>query len=765
MDLPGRIVSHYVIEGRLGAGGMGEVFLARDIALGRPAALKLLPHGFAPELRARLVREAEACAHLQHPAIATFYEAGEADGTTFLAMEFVPGETLRLRLHRGPLPHDDALALAACLLEALSHAHAAGVLHRDIKPENVMLTGTRAAKLLDFGLAKDISGDGSEVDATATALTGAGAIVGTAGYMSPEQLRGDPIDARSDLFQLGALLYEALSGERAFPGATATERLANTLSRDPDWSRVGGPGLPRSLVTVLSRALAREPAHRYGSAAELLSELQSIHEGRLVVDLPDTLAVLDLQNLTGDPADEWLGSGIAETLSADLSRAEGLTVMARERVLKARSALVSGGGGGADALDVGLSLGCRWALSGAFQKVGRNLRITTRLTEVPTGRIVSAEKLDGTLDSVFEMQDRLALSLIDALHLGKPDGAAAAPAGASAVEVFESYARGRRLWLRLEKGSFEKARDLYENAIALDPNYAPALAGLAGVHSLRFTFTTDPTELSRALDYADRALAADPENAEALVWRGYALLRQERFEEGIACEVRAMTLDPSNFYPAYFAGLTLTYAGRLDEALPYLRRAAEVGSTASITWLALGCNYLTLGELPGAASSLERAVAMERAHPGEHSFPGTAGFLAECLRRQGQLEQARARALEALDAIERSDHMYRDTLRASCLCTIGRTALDQGDHPAASAAFGQALLQLRGRPQALGSGHLAAQALAGLARAGAGREPLEEAQRLFRELAGFDFHGFYGCSDDLTQAQLAEAERALGSDR
>ncbi|MFN2387172.1 MAG: protein kinase [Thermoanaerobaculia bacterium] len=760
MDFRGRIVSHYAIEARLGAGGMGEVFLARDIALERPAALKLLPAGFGPELRVRLVREAEACAHLQHPAIATFYEAGEADGTTFLAMEYVHGETLRMRLHGGPIAGEDALAIAGCLLEALAHAHAAGVLHRDLKPENVMLTGARSAKLLDFGLAKEISGASAEADATATALTGVGGVVGTAGYMSPEQLRGDPVDARSDIFQLGALLYEALTGERAFPGATATERLANTLSRDPDWSRVARPDVPAGLRAVLTRALAREPALRYGSAAELLSELQRIHEGRLVVDLPDTVAVLDLQNLTGDPADDWLGSGIAETLGAELSRVEGLTVIARERVLKARSALGSSGGA-ADALDVGLSLGCRWAFSGSFQKVGPHLRITTRLTEVPTVRIVSAEKLDGTLESVFEMQDRLAGSVAGALNVVRPQ-AAAAPVGESRLEVFENYARGRRLWLRLEKGSFEKAREHYQTAIGLDPGHAPALAGLAGVHGMRFTFTTDPRELSLALQYADQALAIDPENAEALVWRGYALLRQERFDEGVACEVRAMGLDPTNLYPPYFAGATLMFAGRLDEAVSYLRRAAEIGSKAAITWLALGCCYLQLGELPEARSSLERAVAMERTGAGEHSFPGTAGFLAECLRRQGELVAARARALEGLEAIERSDHMYRDTLRATCLLAIGRTALDQEDRGAATAAFRQALLQLRGRPQALGSGHLAVQALAGLALAGGGPAPLEEARNLFRGRSGFDFHGFYGCSDEVTGAQLAAAERALG---
>ncbi|HEY7575255.1 MAG TPA: serine/threonine-protein kinase, partial [Thermoanaerobaculia bacterium] len=206
----GRTLSHYRIERRLGAGGMGEVFLARDLAFGRPAAIKILSQPLSSPLRSRLLREAEACARLQHPAIATFYEAGESDGTFFLALEFVPGETLRERLHRGPLPLSEAMTAAGCLLEALNHAHAAGVLHRDIKPENVMVTGGGLAKLLDFGVARLLGARSNESEApTAAALTEVGAVVGTLGYMSPEQLKAQPLDERSDLFALGAVIYEA----------------------------------------------------------------------------------------------------------------------------------------------------------------------------------------------------------------------------------------------------------------------------------------------------------------------------------------------------------------------------------------------------------------------------------------------------------------------------------------------------------------------------------------------------------------------------
>jgi tetratricopeptide (TPR) repeat protein len=579
--------------------------------------------------------------------------------------------------------------------------------------------------------------------------------------MSPEQLRGDPLDARSDLFQLAAVLYETLAGKPAYPGATATERLAAVLSRDPDWSLVAGPGIPREISAILARALTRDPARRYGSAGEFLSELQKLHEGRLVVELPDTLAVLDLQNLTREPADDWLGSGIAESLAADLSRVRGLTLIAREKVARARASLESQRPD-ADALALAQLLGCRWLFSGGFQRLGPSLRITTRLTEVSTGRVVSAEKLDGNLESVFEMQDRLSSSVAAALNLEKPSTSPPAPTGASRLEVFECYARGRRLWQRLEKGSFEKARDLYDSAIALDPTYAPALAGLAGIHSMRFTFTTDPEELEQARACAQRALAIDPENAEAHVWKGYALMREERFAEAAEPLAAAIEADPTAMHPHYFAGISQSFSGRYREAVPRLQQAVEAEPKACVAWLALGWNYVLLDELAAARSSLGRAVELEATGPPAHRFTGTAGFLAECLRRLGQLDQAREQALAAIDAVERSDHMYRDTLRANSLCVLGRIALDQSDRAAAAAAFRQALLQLRGRPRALGSGHLAAQALAGLSRAGEGSPALDEAIEIFDERGTLDFHAFYGCTDPETIRALAEAADALG---
>jgi len=752
----GRTLSHYRVEERLGAGGMGEVFLARDLALGRPAAIKLLAQPLDGELRARLRREAEACARLQHPAIATFYEAGEDAGSVFLAMEFVSGETLRARLSRGPLPLPQAIAVTACLLEALNHAHAAGVLHRDIKPENVMVTPDGLAKLLDFGIARLLGPqETGEGEKTATALTQAGAVIGTVGYMSPEQLKGQPLDERSDLFALGAVLYEMLTGKDAFPGDSAVEIIAAVLSGEPTPRLDSTTGA--DLNGVLDRALARDRSRRYASAAEFLADLRAAASGEFVAVLPDTLAVVDFENLSKDPADDWIGSGIAESLAADLSRLPGLSVATREKTLQVRVRLTPAEKA-TESASLGRLLACRWVLSGGYQRVGARLRVTSHLTDVATGELAGSEKLDGTLDGIFAMQDELAAAVARRL---RPGGAApAAPPPPRRVDAFERHARGRRLFLQLEKGSMDQARLLYEQAIGADPSHAPALAGLAAVHAMRFTFTTDPAELERSAGYARRAIDADPGLAEPRIWLGYALWRQGKADDGARQEERAMELDPANVYAPYFAGCARGMSGRHAEARELLQRALAIEPRHIWAWLGLGWMHLELDSGSEATWCLEKAVELERLQ-GAHRTAGVSGYLGECLRRLGDPEGARARCLEGLEAVEKSDNMYRDTIRGVCLCALGRSALDAGDPSTAGVAFHQAVAHLRGRPRTLGGGYLLVQALSGLARAGEGAA-FEEAIGLWNSRAGHDFSFMWSCTPDVTLAELSRAARGLG---
>ena len=742
--LIGERVSHYRIESRLGQGGMGEVFLARDLALGRPVALKLLPATFDAGLRRRLLREAEAARRLQHPGIATYFEGGETDGTAFVASQYVEGETLRRRLARGPMAAAQALPLASGVLEALCHAHAAGIIHRDIKPENVMVTGETTAKLLDFGLAQRVGAIDDLPAPTVSLATAPGSVVGTVGYMAPEQLQGRVADARSDLFALGAVLYEMLSGRAAFSGENAAARMAATLFSDPPPI----PGAAADLQAILRRALARDPEQRYPSAQEFLRDLRRLAEGRTVAAFPDSLAILDFENRSGDAADAWIGPGIAETLASDLKRTGAIDIVPRARVLQAAATPHAKPG------EIGAVLGCRWVLSGSFQKLGPSLRTLMEITHVPTDEVTTSEKLDGAVNDLFAMQDRLAERTASAMSLREretePDARAATTLGA-----YECYTRGQDLFIRMSKGNFDRAEDLFEEAIASEPAYADALAGLAAVHDMRFTFTTDPAELERAVDFARRGVAADPRHAGAHVWLGYGLWRMGRTEEGLASTHRAMELDPASFYPPYFAACMHLTRAHPAAALPLYQCAVERGPGFGFAWVGLAHTHLQLGHDAESVWSFERALELESR--GSHATAGAAGYLGECFRRQGKLEEARTQCLAGLDHVERTDHMYRDTFRAICLNALGRTALDQGDLEAARAAFHQCELHLGGRPRTLGGGFLMTQAMAGLAATDDDDARLHAATVALETRRELDWSWFWMCEEATTREDLQRA--------
>ena len=729
---------------------MGEVFLARDLALGRIAAVKVLASSLTDEARARLFREAQACARLQHPAIATFFESGESDGVAFLAMEFVAGETLRDRLRRGPLPFPQALSVTASLLEALVHAHAAGVLHRDIKPENIMVTADKLGKLLDFGIARVHEDEAGSEDRTEVALTEAGAVIGTLGYMSPEQLRGQPLDERSDLFSLGAVLYEMIAGHAAFPGKTPAERIAANLSAEIE--PLQASAVPPETGVVLTRAMARDPERRYASAAAFLADLRALGSGQLEASLPDTLAIVAFRNLSQNKDDDWIGSGFAESLVADLARLPGVSLVPREKVARALADV------GVETQELGRILGCRWVLSGAYQRAGHLLRVTSQLTDGVTGETVASEKVDGDVDEMFTMQDRLAALAAQRL---RPGGAAPAARAVPRIDVYERYERGRRFFHRLEKGSLDQAQALFEEAVAADDAYAPALAGLAAVHCMRFPYQTDPRELEIAETYARRAIAADQNLAEPRIWLGYALARLGRTDEAVEQERRAMELEPASVYAPYFGGIWMAQASRAADSLSLLQRAVQLDPHHGFAWLALGWTHLELEHGPEARWCLEKAVALE-GEAGTGPTAGVACYLGECLRRLGELDEARTRCLEGLASVEKSDNMYRDTFRGVGLCALGRTAVEQKDALAAQAAFSQAVLHLRGRPRTLGGGYLLVQALAGLSRAGAGSGPLEEGLALWRARTGHDFSFMWVCTDDVTLFELSRAAAAIG---
>jgi non-specific serine/threonine protein kinase len=804
--LIGKSISHYAIERRLGSGGMGEVYLARDRALGRLVALKILPETFSPSVRDRLLREAWASSRVQHPGIATFYDAGRADDIDYIAMEYVPGQTLRERLRSGPIPPAQAIEIAVGLLEALVHAHHAGVVHRDIKPENLLLTAEGRVKLLDFGLARNLAGgpslpDPRQHDTSAPTitrfdhgagpisssdpaaavsdpsgldnLTSAGAVMGTAGYMAPEQVRGEVADARADLFATGAMLYEMISGKPSFPGRTTPERLAAILGRDPD--PLAGEGVPAGLDAVVRRALTRDREARYTSASSFLAALREVAGATARSSHPATLAILDIESPAADPSLTAFATTLAEALTALLDRVSGLTLVPRMRV----SMIAGGLAGGINPAEIGLRLGCSAVLTGSVRTEGPTVKLVAHLSDVASGDQIVVESLSGTREQVIGAVDRLAGAVAHALGTGP----AALTGTRPSLEAAELYARGRRLGRGFSRGDLDEGRELLERAVALDPGYAPALAALASLCAIRFNFDDDPRHLEQAVEYAKRAIAIDPTSSEAYLWGGYALIHLQRSEESQRMIRRARELEPSSFLAWYFnAGLGMAsrfedvafaaepgdppltrenwWEWREDKSIDLFQRAVKLNPLFVWSWFGLGWVQLEKRRFGEARWCLGRALELEpKSSP---PFAGVAGYLGECLRREGRPAEARAQFLEGLKALERTDHMYRDTLRGLFLCWLGRAALDEGNVEAGRAAFQQAALHVRGRSKARCGGQVIVQALAGLARGGGGDAAFDEALSIFEGRQGFNFGFLWGCNDGNALWELHLAARGLG---
>jgi serine/threonine protein kinase/Flp pilus assembly protein TadD len=767
----GATLDHYRLEEFIGAGGMGEVYRATDIALGRPAAVKLLRPEVDEHFRKRLLREARTNARLEHPSIATFFESGTTEGIDFLAMEFVEGTTLRKRLKNGPLPPDEALTIAIALFEGLVHLHAAGIVHRDIKPENIMLTPAGAVKLLDFGIAKEV---GEGIDQVAVdhgagdvaashaqtaifdaALTRGGMIVGTVGYMSPEQLRGDPVNEATDVFAMGAVLYELITGEPAFPGDSVPERLASTLSRDiPD---IEIEDLDPDINAILQKAMARDARQRYADAHPFLSALRDFSAGDTLGLLPNTVAVLELHNDSGVPDCDWIGRGIAETLRTDLAGVASIDLVSPDKIRQSRAALA--GDGNPPPRAMGLRIGCRWVFTGSYRLTGSRLHIEAGLIEVTTGRNIWNEHLEGRIEDLITIQQTLAQVTAESLDAVLPERAARAR---GRIDTFELFARATQLLDTFERAKIEQAYDLLQQIIAREPDHAPALARLAGAHAPgRWSQTGDAEDLRLAEEYAARAIDADPMVSNGYIYRGYARWRSGRIHEALGDFGRAEELDPANFMGPYFSGCCHTQLGEWAHGLACQQRAIRLQPRAPFVMGNLGWNHLEIGNLEAAHWAVRSAYESEK-QLASMGWSGSGSFLAEFLRRTGRLDEARALCVEALDLVEQRDHMTRVMGRLQCLLILGRVALDQGEIETARTAFLQTLSQVENRTFAVGAGHILITCLAGLTRAGEGEDHYQRARDTYAQPGTLNMTwGLVAC-DQNTLLELARTASYLG---
>ncbi len=655
----GSALAHYRILSPLGTGGMGEVFLARDTRLERDVALKLIRGEFAAdgERLARFEREARAIAALNHPSIVTIYAIEEDSGRRFFTMELVEGRTLREVTPPTGLPAPELLRVGVALADALHAAHARGVVHRDLKPANVMISHEGRIKVLDFGVAKlDVSGLSTATAVGPAADLGAtrpGAVVGTAGYMAPEQMKGQPVDARANLFALGVVLFEAASGRHPFPGEDAWARTAAMLTQAPFPLERLRPDLPIALGRLLERCLEREPAARPPGAAAVRDELEEItRQVGTATGRGHSVAVMPFANLSAAQDQGYFCDGIAEELLAVLARIEGVRVASRTSAVHLHHQRL-------DIRDIGRQLNVNAVLEGSVRKAGERLRITAQLVDVASGYHLWSERFDRTLDDIFAIQDEIAARTAEALRgvLTAQDEALLRRERREDPRAYDFYLRGRKLLDQLLITRFEVAREMFRKAIEIDPQFARAWANISLTHAYEYTWSgRRPEHLEAALAAARRAVELDPDLAEGRAAAGFALAYGDRFEEAKGHFERGLEIGPASWEANFLYGRACWAQGDMIRAAELFARATEIAPD-DYQAPALAVQPLLESGQPERAQRFAR-VTVERARQRVERHPddGRALYMgAIALQRLGEIERAREWARRAAETAPPED--------------------------------------------------------------------------------------------------------------
>jgi TolB-like protein/Tfp pilus assembly protein PilF/tRNA A-37 threonylcarbamoyl transferase component Bud32 len=607
--MTGQIVGHYEILEKLGEGGMGVVYKARDRRLDRFVALKFLPatKTITDNIRRRFIQEAKAASALNHPSIIVIHDIDSADGVDYMVMEFVRGRTLASLIGARALTAAAVVDCTAQAADALEAAHAAGIIHRDLKPGNLMITDRGLVKILDFGLAKlvePISGSGGDATTrTELALTGEaeepmtrpGVLLGTTAYMSPEQAEGRPLDRRTDIFSLGVVLYEMVTGRRAFQRDSVVSTITAILRDDPPPAPPVIAPLPAGLDAIVARCLRKDPSERFQSMAELKVALDIIRTGRpaageaptvavaapAIAQAPASIAVLPFTDLAGDKENEYFCDGLAEEIIIALSRLPGLRVAARTSAFQFR-------GAAQDLAKIGEQLRVATVLEGGVRRAGNRLRVTARLISIADGGQLWAERFDRQMTDIFELQDEIAQAIADQLSgtLSSGSRQPLVKRHTTSLPAYHAYLEGRYHWYKSTPEGIARSRECFEHAIEIDPNYALAYAGLADYYYscgvLGLAAPRDAWQPAKAA--AERAVALDPMlgEAHAAVAGVYCLFERNWAAAGRAF-AKALELSPKSSFVRYlYAMWYLRPLNRMDEAFAEASRILETDPLAAL---------------------------------------------------------------------------------------------------------------------------------------------------------------------------------------
>ena len=578
---------------------MGVVYKAQDTKLDRVVALKFLPnHLTANEIeRARLLQEAKAAAALNHPNICTIYGIEEHDDELFIVMEFVDGKNLRTQISipGSPIPLDQIVDWSLQVVGALTAAHEKGVTHRDIKPDNIIVTARNQIKVMDFGLAK-LKGS--------LGLTRSGASVGTIAYMSPEQIQGLEVDQRTDLWALGVVLYEMLTGQRPFRGAHESAIMYEILNVQPQAIQTVRPGSPEHLQVLVSRLLQKDPAKRISSAAEIIPLLKKSSAETPSPKGEKSIAVLYFENMSSEKEGDYFCAGMTEDIITDLSKIKVLQVVSRTDVLPFRNKEVN-------TRQVGEMLTVSYILEGSVRKAGDKMRITAQLIDVRTGFHLWAERFDRLVEDIFDLQNEVSQKIAEALKvsLSASEKQSLAQKPTDDLRAYDFYMRGREFLHRGGRKNKEAAIQMFENAVASDPCLAAAYAGLAEAYSYMYEwYDGNASWLGRVIEMNQKALTLDPTSIEARFGIAVVYFHQKRFSEAKRT-LEGIVQENSQFYPAYMRlGAISEISTDLDSALRYYRRASELKPYEDDPWMHVDRIYRKMGLDDSAEETAKKVI-------------------------------------------------------------------------------------------------------------------------------------------------------------
>ncbi|HSE41005.1 MAG TPA: protein kinase [Acidobacteriota bacterium] len=596
----GSTLSHYRILSKLGAGGMGEVYLALDTTLNRQVALKVLPAEFSsdPERLSRFVREARLASALNHPNVAHIYEITEVKGIHFIAMEYAEGRTLSAEISGHPMEIAKLLDIAIQISDALELAHSKGIIHRDIKPANIMITPSGRVKILDFGLAKFVSraqiDDSELITASATEI---GVVLGTVPYMSPEQVRGQKIDARSEIFSFGAVLYEMATARRAFAGQTTTEMMERILLSEPEAMARFNYNIPSELDRIIRKCLEKNPQRRYQSVHEIATDLYNLKQDQKpssVVPINAheySIVVLPFEDLSPNRDNEYFSDGLTDEIITDLSQIEQLLVISRTSAMTFKKS-------GKDIKTIARELNVNYVLQGTVRKAANNLRITAQLIDANTDKNLWGNKYNGTLDEVFDIQEQVSRSIVESLslHLSPQQTKRLAERPIENIRAYESYLRARYAIWSLKQDALTIAERELVNALNITGENELLYAMLGSVYSMSVEAgLSDKDYLRKTEECVENVFRLNPESSHGYSVSGLLHYRKGNIQQAVRDLKKAHAMIPNN--PDVLVPLCYFYClvGKPSSADPLAEKLMEIDPLTPLNYSAKGMIHFLNG--------------------------------------------------------------------------------------------------------------------------------------------------------------------------